>query len=71
MHHQTSPWRTDVSQSGIHDPGEWGEGISNFAVHFRGLVLGCIEAEFCKEILNISTRWKALGELYNICMFLH
>ena len=38
-------------------------------IHFRnciGLVLGCIEADVCKWILN--TRWKALDEIYQIYM---
>ena len=40
----------------------------NFPPNFEGLVLGCIDADFCKQILvGISyTRWKALDEIYNI-----
>ena len=33
------------------------------------LVLGCIEAEFCKQIVN--TRWEALDEIYKIYVLLH
>ena len=32
----------------------------------KWLVLGCIEADFCKKI-----RWKALDEIYKIYMLLH
>ena len=37
--------------------------------NFERLVLGCIEAKFWKWIVN--TRWKALGEIYNIYTLLH
>ena len=30
----------------------------------KWLVLGCIEADFCRQIVNI--RWKALDEIYKI-----
>ena len=33
------------------------------------LVLGCIESKFCNYIVN--TCWKALDEIYKICMLLH
>ena len=32
--------------------------------YFERLVLGCVEADFCKEVLN--TRLKALDEIYKI-----
>jgi len=35
--------------------------------NFEGLVLGCIEADF----LQSNTRWKALGEIYQIAIPLH
>ena len=31
--------------------------ISRFFPHFESLVLGCIDANFCKQMLN--ARWKA------------
>ena len=41
----------------------------NFPPNFEGLVLGCIDAGFCKYILD--TRWKAFDEIYKIYMLLH
>ena len=33
-----------------------------------GLVLFCINAKFCMKIIQ-NIRWKALGEIYKICIF--
>ena len=52
-----SPWaaRSELvgAQGCLFDPGEGGRGPLGQAggLNFRGLVLGCIEADFCKEIL--------------------
>ena len=52
--------------------------IEYFPPNFEGLVLGCIDAKFCKKIfVGISylfekkIRWKALDEIYKIYMLLH
>ena len=37
--------------------------------NFQGLDLGCIEADFWKQIVN--TRWKVPDEIYQICIPLH
>ena len=44
--------------------------------NFRGLVLGCIDADcidadFCRYILFLTTFWKALHEIYEIYALLH
>ena len=44
---------------------EWIESPPNF----ERLVLGCIETNFFKQIVN--TRWKGLDEIYKIYMLLH
>ena len=36
----------------------------------RGPVLGCIDADFCKEIAN-TRHEKAIDEIYNVCKLLH
>ena len=42
--------------------------LSNYLLaHFRGLVLGCIEAKFSQP----NTRWKALDEIYRIFIPVH
>ena len=40
---------------------------SYLSANFRGLVLGCIEADF----LQINARWKALDEICQIYFSLH
>ena len=45
-------------------------------MNFERLVLGCIDADFCKCIINIRwnrdlVRWKALDEIYQIDIPLH
>ena len=37
------------------------------SANFERLVLGCIEAKFCK----FNIRWRALDEIYKIYMLLH
>ena len=45
-----------------------GGGYRFFAsANFGELVLGCIEAKFCKELLKTS--WKALAEIYTMHSF--
>ena len=41
--------------------------IKSKLANFTGLVLGCIEAKFCKEILGrLNTHLKALAEIYTV-----
>ena len=54
------------NQRGIHDPEGDGRELS---ANFERLVLGCIDANFCKKILN--SFWKALDEIYNIYILLY
>ena len=42
----------------------------NFPPNFEGLVLGCIDADFCKKTLvGIAICWKALTEIYTMHSF--
>ena len=48
--------------------------FSNFwqiLTNFERLVLGCVEADLCKQIQLLNTRVKALDEIYKIYMLLH
>ena len=44
-----------------------GRSVSGEGANLTRFVLGCIEAKFCKQLVN--TRWKALAEIYTMHSF--